>query len=439
MCLVFNTSFLVRNWLFCCTQVYWCNCAAFNCPAGDNGPFADSLNCGSFYLCVGDKAYHMPCAPGLYFNPDTKRCDFAFNVTCASTATEIPLICKLFIFTALNFFIWNLFNAWYIPIVLSFNGIFTVLLQHLPSMLASFLRVSSQTLQTATSSTSVRAMLPTAWPALPASSSAWPRRPATTRTRPTARMAEPWSRLSPQLVSFSFSLLHCCNIEVNVLFLSHATSCWFLQVSRAQLVFLMDIMLMPQTAATSGTAPTPLPITRCVAVASTSTLSRQPVTTLTRSTVHRLLSPCLVASRALRLLMLCMLTLRTAATSTRALLVLPSTCPVLLASSSTLPRASVTFLLTWFALLPPPFSPLQMQMASRVLPTPPIHLICTLILQTASTSTSALTVWQEERSVATAPTSIASSKSAALWRMFCVREHLTVASMLPAPVLIYVV
>lgn len=75
---------------------------AFTCPAGDNGPFADTDNCAYFYSCFGGIPYHQPCSPGLYFNADSRRCDYPYNVTCSSAATNIPPVVAPFFSCALT-------------------------------------------------------------------------------------------------------------------------------------------------------------------------------------------------------------------------------------------------------------------------------------------------------------------------------------------------
>lgn len=40
-------------------------------------------DCDKFYMCTPDGAVTMSCPGGLYFNPETSRCDWKENVNCS--------------------------------------------------------------------------------------------------------------------------------------------------------------------------------------------------------------------------------------------------------------------------------------------------------------------------------------------------------------------
>lgn len=48
---------------------------------GDNrGLFPDPSDCGYFFDCTTYYAVRLRCAPGTFFNGDTRECDFPENV-----------------------------------------------------------------------------------------------------------------------------------------------------------------------------------------------------------------------------------------------------------------------------------------------------------------------------------------------------------------------
>ena len=70
----------MHNLIFCILV------AGFSCPPGSvHDYFADVTNCGNFYHCSDGNAYLQSCKDGLYFNPNTKVCDFPSNVRCSGT------------------------------------------------------------------------------------------------------------------------------------------------------------------------------------------------------------------------------------------------------------------------------------------------------------------------------------------------------------------
>jgi len=55
------------------------------CPTSDSGDvmmFADSDDCGAYYLCSNGVPYVMHCAAGLYYNIELRTCDYKENVAC---------------------------------------------------------------------------------------------------------------------------------------------------------------------------------------------------------------------------------------------------------------------------------------------------------------------------------------------------------------------
>lgn len=77
--IVLNQILHVMLYILCCVGIV--------CPGNDCAIFPDVHNCAYFYQCVGTMVYHMPCAPGLYFNAAIRRCDYASNVYCPNTST----------------------------------------------------------------------------------------------------------------------------------------------------------------------------------------------------------------------------------------------------------------------------------------------------------------------------------------------------------------
>ena len=78
-------------------------------PVSDCPPHSDpdqpvflpsDQSCSLFYLCSNGRPIPLTCPGGLYFNVDTDRCDYPYNVNCTEpvpttespvwTTTEVP-------------------------------------------------------------------------------------------------------------------------------------------------------------------------------------------------------------------------------------------------------------------------------------------------------------------------------------------------------------
>ncbi|KAF7271213.1 U-scoloptoxin(01)-Tl1a-like [Rhynchophorus ferrugineus] len=61
-----------------------------DCPEvdGENPEFfPDPDDCGSFYECAFGTAFKLKCAPGTYYNTESKICDFIDNLDCGTRPT----------------------------------------------------------------------------------------------------------------------------------------------------------------------------------------------------------------------------------------------------------------------------------------------------------------------------------------------------------------
>lgn len=78
------------NWITgLCAYAYDVKC--FTCPT--DSYFIDmpvDYNCIQFVRCFAKHPIQHTCAPGLYFDPEHKTCNFERNVVCACPVHDIP-------------------------------------------------------------------------------------------------------------------------------------------------------------------------------------------------------------------------------------------------------------------------------------------------------------------------------------------------------------
>ncbi|XP_033630761.1 uncharacterized protein LOC117292725 [Asterias rubens] len=56
----------------------------FTCDGKSDGNYADTTDCGMYYVCSFSNMFHRPCASGTYFSPELRVCVFLLGDVCNS-------------------------------------------------------------------------------------------------------------------------------------------------------------------------------------------------------------------------------------------------------------------------------------------------------------------------------------------------------------------